>query len=52
MLTVWDTKREEGHGKRKKGEHQPSSLKVLAVNTEPLKGSASAPSGSADQAQP
>ena len=30
----------------------PSSLKVLALSTEPLRGSASARAGSADQAQP
>jgi len=31
MWTVWDAKREEGHGKKKRGEHQPSHLKVLAL---------------------
>ncbi|WJJ53948.1 hypothetical protein Com2_43 [Cutibacterium phage CaCom2] len=36
MWTVWDTVGEEGHGKRKRGEHQPSSLKVLALSTDGL----------------
>ena len=38
MWTVLDAKGEEGHGKRKRGEHQPSRLKVLAVSTEPPQG--------------
>ena len=47
MWTVLDTVGEEGHGKRKRGEHQPSSLQVLALSIEPLKGSASARTGTA-----
>lgn len=38
MWTVLDAKRGRRTRYKKEGEHQPSSLKVLAVSTEPLRG--------------